>query len=227
MGDNHVVVFKNNAVTSELEMLGTATDRETAARRGKRLEHFTIAWNLLEGLLSVIAGTLAGSIALVGFGIDSFIEVTSAGTLLWRMSVDADVERRERNERLALRIVGVCFLGLALYILVDSARTLLEREAPKHSIFGIAIASASLIVMPLLARAKRRVAAGLKSAAMHADSRQTDFCTYLSAILLAGLVLNWLLGWWWADPAAALVMVPLIAHEGVEAIRGMRCDTCG
>ncbi len=143
-----------------------------------------------------------------------------------RISVDADVQRRERNERLALQIVGTCFIGVAVYVAIDSIKTLIAHEAPKHSLFGIAIALASLVVMPLLARAKRRVAAGLNSAAMQADSRQTDFCTYLSAILLAGLALNWLFGWWWADPAAALIMVPIIAREGMEGIRGVHCRDC-
>lgn len=198
-------------------------ERAAVARRGRRLEYFTVAWNSLEGLLSVFAGTMAGSISLVGFGIDSFIEVTSASALLWRMSVDADEHNRERHERLALRIVGLCFIGLALYIAVDSAKQLISRIAPEHSLFGIVIASASLIVMPILARAKRRIASELDSAAMKADSRQTDFCIYLSAILLVGLAANWLLGWWWADPVAALIMVPIIAKEGVEGLRGSPC----
>ena len=202
------------------------TYRALTAQHGRRLEYFTIAWNTLEGLLSVIAGAIAGSIVLVGFGIDSFIEVASGAAILWRMSVDHDAERRERNERIALRIVGACFLALAIYIAVDSCKTLLARQAPEHSIFGIAIAVASLIAMPLLARAKRRVAAALGSAAMQADSRQTDFCTYLSAILLAGLALNWLVGWWWADPVSALIMVPIITNEGIEGLRGRHCDDC-
>src|SRR2546423_1597235 len=204
----------------------TPTDREQLAHRGRRLEYFTIAWNSLEGLLSVIAGALAGSIALIGFGIDSFIEVTSGAALLWRMSVDADVQQRERNERIALRLVGACFIGLAAYVVVESIKTMLRREAPEHSFFGIIIAIASLIVMPLLAQAKRRVASGLNSSAMKADSRQTDFCTYLSGILLAGLAFNWLFRWWWADPVAALIMVPIIAREGVEGLRGEHCQDC-
>lgn len=199
-------------------------DRHAVTRRGRRLEYFTIAWNLLEGLVAVIAGVLAGSISLVGFGIDSFIEVTSAAALLWRMSVDTDEHNRERNERLALRIVGLCFIALAVYIAVDSVKMLMSRETPEHSAFGIAIATASLIVMPLLSRAKRLVAAELGSAAMKADSRQTDFCTYLSAILLLGLSANWLLRWWWADPIAALVMVPIIMREGIEGLRGEKCS---
>src|SRR6266702_2461016 len=127
-------------------------DRPAAAQRGKRLEYFTIAWNSLEGLVAVIAGAVAGSISLVGFGMDSFIEVTSGAALLWRMSVDADVERRERNERLALRIVGLCFLALAAYIAYESIRDLMRQEAAAHNIPGIVLACVSLVVMPLLAR---------------------------------------------------------------------------
>ncbi len=194
-----------------------------AARRGRRLEYFTMVWNSLEAIASVVAGVLAGSIALVGFGLDSVIEVSSGAVLLWRLRAEADAERRERAEHRALRLVGVCFLALAAYVAYDSIQGLVRHEAPQESFFGIAIAVASLIAMPLLARAKRQVARQLSSGAMHADSRQTDFCFYLSAILLAGLLLNALLGWWWADPAAALVMVPLIAREGVEGLRAERC----
>ena len=119
-------------------------DRHLIAQRGKRLEYFTIAWNTLEGLVALIAGVVAGSIALVGFGIDSFIEVTSGATLLWRMSVDSDVQRRERNERVSLRIVGVCFIALAAYVAYESASDLLGRQAPERSIPGIALACVSL-----------------------------------------------------------------------------------
>ena len=200
-----------------------ATTRKTVAERGKRLEYFTIAWNGLEGLVAVIAGAIAGSISLVGFGIDSFIEVTSGATLLWRMSVDSDERGRERNEKLSLKIVGTCFLALAAYVGYESASDLLNREQPAHSIPGIVLACISLLVMPLLSRAKKRVAIELASAAMHADAKQTDFCVYLSVILLAGLLLNAGLGWWWADPIAGLIMVPIIAKEGVD---GMRARTC-
>ena len=201
-------------------------NRQAMARRGKRVEYFTIAWNTLEGLVAVGAGAMAGSISLVGFGIDSFIEVASGATLLWRMHVDADIERRERNERLSLRVVGICFLGLAVYVTFESASDLIRGHAPEHSIPGIILACLSLIAMPLLSRAKKRVGTALASAAMHADAKQTDFCVYLSAILLVGLVLNALLGWWWADPAAALVMVPLIVKEGVGSVRGTPCRDC-
>ena len=200
-----------------------ALDRQAAARRGKQLEYFTIAWNTIEGLVAVVAGTLAGSISLVGFGIDSFIEVTSGGVLLWRMSVDADVRKRERREKFSLRIVGVCFLALAAYVGYESISDLVSRKSPERSIPGIVLACVSLVVMPLLSRAKKKVGNELGSAAMRADARQTDFCVYLSVILLLGLLLNAALGWWWADPAAAIIMVPLIAKEGVEAMKGETC----
>jgi len=201
----------------------TALERQAVAQRGRHLEYFTIAWNSLEGVVAVVAGARAGSISLVGFGIDSFIEVTSGTVLLWRMAVDADVRRRERNEQLSLRIVGVCFLALAAYVGYESISDLVSRKAPEHSIPGIALACVSLVVMPLLSRAKKRVANELGSSAMHADAKQTDFCVYLSVILLLGLFLNAALGWWWADPTAALLMVPLIAKEGVEAMKGETC----
>jgi divalent metal cation (Fe/Co/Zn/Cd) transporter len=203
-------------------MIGVA-ERSAIADHGKRLEYFTIGWNTLEGLVAVVAGTMAGSISLVGFGVDSFIEVTSGAALLWRMSVDADQQRRERIEQITLRIVGVCFLTLAAYLVYEAAGDLLKRKAPEHSIPGIVLACVSLVVMPLLSRAKRRVARHLNSAAMNADAKQTEFCTYLSAILLGGLLLNAAFGLWWADPVAGLIMVPIIAKEGLDGLRG---DTC-
>jgi len=196
------------------------------AQRGRRLEYFTIAWNTLEGLVAVLAGAFAGSISLVGFGVDSFIEVTSGVTLLWRMSVDEDITHRERNERLALRIVGLCFIALAVYVAYESIGDLIRQREPEHSLPGIILACVSLVVMPLLSRAKRRVGTALQSAAMHADAKQTDLCVYLSAILLCGLLLNALFGFWWADPLAALVMVPLIAQEGLDGLRGEACHHC-
>lgn len=198
--------------------------RAASVRRGRLLEYLTIAWNSLEAIISIAAGLFAGSIALVGFGLDSLIEVSSGAALLWRLHMDAP-ERRERAEQIALKLVGVSFLLLAAYVVFDSVKSLLKREAPESSYVGIAIAALSLVAMPLLARAKRRVAAEINSRALEADSRQTDICMYLSAILLGGLILNALFGWWWADPAAALVMVPIIVKEGVEALRGETC--CG
>ncbi len=201
----------------------TVLNRQGAAQRGKRLEYFTIGWNTLEGVVAVVAGALAGSISLLGFGIDSFIEVTSGTVLLWRMSVDADALNRERNEMLSLRVVGVCFLALALYVGYESVSDLVRRTAPEDSIPGIILACVSLVVMPVLSRAKKRVATDLGSSAMHADAKQTDFCVYLSAILLVGLLLNAMLGWYWADPLAGLIMVPIIAKEGFDGIRARAC----
>lgn len=199
--------------------------RQAMALRGKRLEYFTIAWNSLEGIVAVAAGVMAGSVSLVGFGTQSFIEVISGTALLWRMSVDAQEHRRERIEQTTLRIVGACFLALAAYVGCEAVSHLLEKRAPAHSILGIIIACASLVVMPLLTRAKRRVGAQLESAAMNADARQTELCVYLSAILLAGLLLNAVANLWWADPISGLIMVPIIAKEGVEGLRGdTRCD---
>ena len=211
-----------------MEEVTPPQERIGLVRHGRRLEYFTIAYNSLEGLLSIAAGAIAGSVSLVGFGLDSLIEVTSGAALLWRLHHDLDPERRERVELHTLRIVGWCFIALAVYIIYESGSALIAREAPERSILGIAIAAVSVVVMPLLARAKRRVAAGIGSSAMRADSRQTDFCTYLSAILLAGLLLNALFGWWWADPVAALGMVPIIAKEGYGSLKGKPCcDACG
>jgi divalent metal cation (Fe/Co/Zn/Cd) transporter len=207
-------------------MVEIAVNRPAIAHRGKRLEYFTIAWNTLEGLVAVVSGLMAGSISLVGFGIDSFIEVTSGTALLWRMSVDADVQSRKRNERVALRIVGACFAALAVYIGYESITDLIYRTKPDPSLPGIILAAVSLVVMPLLSRAKRRIGNELASTAMHADARQTEFCAYLSAILLGGLLLNGFLGLWWADPVAALIMAPIIAKEGYNGLRAKACDSC-
>ncbi len=208
-------------------MVEVVLDRHAIARRGKRLEYFTIAWNSVEGSVAVIAGAIAGSISLLGFGIDSFIEVTSGATLLWRMTVDADDRSRERNENRSLRIVGACFIALAAYIAYESVSDLISRKAAERSIPGIILACVSLVVMPILSRAKKKVGNELGSAAMNADAKQTDFCAYLSAILLGGLLLNAAFGWWWADPAAALIMVPIIAQEGFDSLRGKAyCDSC-
>lgn len=195
-------------------------------RRGRQLEYLTIAYNCVEGIASLVAGAFAGSIALVGFGFDSLIEVTSGAALLWRLRAGLTHEQSERAERIALRVVGVCFLLLAAYVLFDSGKSLLKREAPHESLPGIVIAALSVVIMPLLVRAKRRLAAEMRSGALRADAMQTQVCMYLSAILLVGLALNAAFGWWWADPVAALVMTPIIIHEGLEALRGESCDDC-
>jgi len=174
-----------------------------------------------------MVGAMAGSISLVGFGIDSVIEVSSSVAALWRLRADADPTHRARVEAITLRFIGLSFLALAVYILVDAGRALYLREAPERSVPGIVIAAASVVVMPLLARAKRRVGGTLGSRALTADAMQTSLCTWLSAIVLVGLGLNALLGWWWADPVAAICMTPIIAKEGVEGLRGEdHCDDC-
>lgn len=183
-------------------------------KRGRKLEYFTLGWNILEAVVAIGAGLLAGSIALVGFGVDSFIESTSGAILLWRL---ASPVRGESREQLALRLVGVSFFLLAAYVCFEAVKSLVTSEEPKASLPGIVLVILSLIVMPLLARAKRRVAVDIASHALVADSRQTDICAYLSAIVLGGLALNALFGWWWADPVAALIMVPIITREGFEA----------
>ncbi len=206
----------------------TTPSRQDLVRKGRRLEYFTIGYNSAEGVVSIIAGLIAGSVSLIGFGLDSVIEVASGTALLWRLHQDLNRSRREQIERITLRIVGGCFLALGAYILYESSSRLIGHEAPERSIPGIIVAAAAVIVMPLLARAKRRVAAGIGSAAMSADSKQADFCTYLSAILLGGLLLNTLFGWWWADPGAGLAMVPIIAKEGIDGITGKACcNDCG
>ena len=207
-------------------LLNATDDRRAQVRRGKLLEYFTGGYNSLEGVVAIASGLVAGSIALVGFGFDSAIEVISGCVLLWRLYGDADESRRERIEQRALRIVGISFFLLAAYVTFDAVKSLVRREAPEESVVGIALAAVSVVVMPLLVRAKRRIARSIGSAALHADATQTQICTYLSAILLGGLVLNAAVGWWWADPLAALVMVPIIAKEGWEGVRGEHCDDC-
>ena len=193
-------------------------EKLSAESRGRFLSYLTIGWNSLEGILAVGAGVVAGSIALVGFGIDSVIEVSSGAIILWRLVSG------EHRERLALRLVGVSFLVLAVYVAFEAVKSLIYRELPEVTYIGIPLAGLSAVVLPVLARAKRNVARRLNSRSMQADSRQTELCAYLSAILLGGLILNAIFGWWWADPVAALLMVPIVAKEGLEALRGESCN---
>ena len=201
----------------------SSDERTEHLRHGRKLEYFTIGWNIVEAGVAIGSGWFAGSIALVGFGVDSLIESLSGSVLLWRLSSPAHDESREK---IALKLVGISFLILAAYVAFEAIKSLITREPPLTSFVGIGLSIASLIVMPLLARAKRLSASNLESRAMKADSRQTDLCAYLSAILLGGLVLNALFGWWWADPVAGLIMVPIIAREGFEGLRGEVCDDC-
>ncbi len=198
-------------------------ERTAHVLHGRKLEYFTIGWNLVEAGVAIAAGWVANSVALIGFGVDSVIESASGSVLLWRLAVPAQDERRERT---ALKLVGLSLLLLAAYIGFDAIKSPLALEPPHASLPGIILSVASLVIMPILARAKRRLAVDLESRAMEADSHQTDFCAYLSAILLTGLALNALFGWWWADPAAALIMVPIIAREGFAGLRGEDCDEC-
>jgi len=200
------------------------TERESAVRRGQWLSWLTLGYNSLEGIIAVGAGVLAGSIALVGFGADSLIEVTASVAALWRLKADVDPTERERVEILTLRIVGVLFIALGIYVSWDAINALMKREVPEESNVGILLAVASLVVMPVLARSKRKIAVALNSRALRSEAQQTQLCSYLSGILLGGLALNAIFGWWWADPIAALVMVPIIVKEGIEALRGH--DSC-
>ncbi|HEV8218531.1 MAG TPA: cation transporter [Gemmatimonadaceae bacterium] len=202
--------------------------RAALVRRGQQLSRLSLAYNSLEAIVSLIVGAMAGSISLIGFGADSVIEVSSSVAALWRLRADADFVRRARVEAITLRLIGLSFLGLTLYILIDAGHALYLREAPEKTVPGIFIAAASVVIMPLLARAKRRVGIRLGSRALTADAMQTSLCTWLSAIVLLGVGLNALLGWWWADPMAALCMTPIIAKEGIEGLRGEEhCDDCG
>jgi divalent metal cation (Fe/Co/Zn/Cd) transporter len=195
----------------------------TLVRRGLLLNFATIGYNILEAVVSVAIGIVSGSVSLVGFGIDSVIEVTASVAAQWRLRAHMNLPQREKVERQTLRIIGWSFVALALYVAMDSAKTLWLHEAPDRSLWGALILLASTIVMPLLARAKRNVALAMESRALVADARQTSLCAYLSVIGLAGVGLNLWLGWWWADPIAALAMTPIIVREGREALRGEDC----
>ena len=208
-------------------MTDGALGRPALVRRSLFLNYVTIAYNAVEAVISIAAGLVAGSVALVGFGVDSAIELTASGAAQWRLRVDHHEGRRMHIERRTRRIIGVCFLVLAGYIGIDAAAALWQREAPDRSLLGLVILTGSLIVMPWLARQKRAVARALSSRALQADAMQTSLCAYLSAIALVGVGLNALLSWWWADPVAALAMTPIIVKEGVSGLRGEKeCDDC-
>jgi len=183
------------------------------------LNYLTIVYNVLEAVGSLWAGVISGSVALVGFGVDSLIEVSASGVAQWRLRSDLEGTRREYAERISFRLIGVSFLALAVYVAYDAIATLITRDAPAPSLFGLVVLALSAVAMPLLARAKREVAHELSSGALRSEARQTSLCAYLSVIAITGVVLNAIAGWWWADPAAALSMVPIIAREGIEGIR--------
>lgn len=191
-------------------------------QRAHRLELFTVGWNVIEAVVGIGAGVLAGSPSLIGFGLDSVVESSSGVVMLWRLR-----DLSGAREETARRLVGWSLLILATYVFIDAGRSLLFQERPTASIVGILLATVSLVVMPLLARAKRNIAFETGMGSLAADSRQTDFCAYLSAVLLVGLVLNAWLEWWWADPIGALLLSSLIAWEGRGTLKGENCGCVG
>ena len=204
-------------------------DRARLLRRGVYLAAATVAWNVVEGVVAVWAGLLASSVALIGFGIDSFVETASAAVVGWRLwaelSGGADEERAELLERRAGRVAGALLLALAAYIVIDAGRRLLGfGDEAEQSAVGIALTAVSLAIMPALGWVKLRTAAALQSGALRADAYETIACSWLSLATLVGLVLNLALGWSWADPLAALAIVPLVVREGLEGWRGEHCD---
>lgn len=210
-------------------------DTAVLTRRVRLLVAATITYNVVEAVVAIAAGTVAGSTALIGFGLDSVIEVSSAAAVAWQFSA-RDHEVREARERTVLRVIAVSFFALAAYVTVESVRALLGGADAGHSTVGIVLAAVSLAVMPGLSYAQRRTGRALGSASAVADSKQTLLCTYLSAVLLVGLALNSLFGWSWADPLAALVIAAVAVKEGRDAWRGdaccavpaaKSCDCCG
>ncbi|MHB9150572.1 MAG: cation transporter [Thermoleophilia bacterium] len=200
---------------------------QTLHRRALRLEWFTVAWNIVEAAIAISAGVAAGSIALVGFGADSLIEVTSAGILVWRLRAagpEASAEEQGDRERKALLVVGFTFFLLGAYVAYEALSELLGKGMAEPSSVGLVLSVASLIIMPILATAKLRVARAMGSGALRADAMETWVCAYLSAALLAGLALNAAFGWWWADSVAGLGMLPVILWQGWETLEDARAD---
>jgi divalent metal cation (Fe/Co/Zn/Cd) transporter len=200
--------------------------RATLVQHALLLEYGTVGWNVIEGLVAVVAALSSGSIALLGFGVDSFVETASGAILIWRLRAESragDARAIERLDRTAHRLVGASLLALAAYVAVEAALTLWTGDRPAVSWIGVAVTAISLGVMWWLARAKRRAAAALGSRALEADSFQTTACWWLSLITLSGVGLNALIGWWWADPVAAFGMTWFLVREGREAWRGDDC----
>ncbi len=217
-------------MTTPAAPLATPANRPALRSRALRLEYLSLGWNLVEGVVAVAAALAAGSVALFGFGLDSFVESASALVLVWRLHAEMrerDPEAIERLDRRAHRLVGVSLFLLAAWVALDAAWTLWRGERPETSVVGIAVTSVSIALMVWLARAKRRAAAALESRALEADSFQTTACWWLSIVTLAGIGLNAAFGWWWADPVAALVMTVFIVREAREAWRGEDCGCHG
>ena len=198
-------------------------ERSRLLRRGLRLKAFSVSWDVVEGVVAVSAGIASGSTTLMGFGIESIIEVTAAGTLYWRLRKELRGEApRETVERRALRTVGVAFFLLALYVAYEATSKLIRQEAPDMSVVGMSMAAAALVAMPFLAVAKNRTGRRLRSEALIADSRETIASTYLSFTVLTGLGLNALFSWWWSDSVAALAMLPYLGWASVDALKEAR-----
>ena len=209
--------------------MATTTTRVAAVRRARVLNVVTIAWNGTEGIVAVAAGVAAGSVSLVGFGLDSAIEVSAALALAWRLRQERRDDCTQPSDRIAVSVIAVSFALLAAWVAVEAARDLADRHEPESSAVGIVVATLSLLAMPALARAKRRLAPTLGSAAVIADARQTDLCALLSGVLLVGLAANAALGWWWADPVAALAIAGVAGREAVrtwhaESLEDTCCD---
>jgi divalent metal cation (Fe/Co/Zn/Cd) transporter len=196
-------------------------ERSQLLRRALQLAYFTVVWNIGEGIVAIWAAVASGSDALLGFGLDSGVESLSGLVMAWRLNVERrTVERTDDAEAKALKLIGVTFFLLAAYVAYESITSLLKGERPEVSLVGVAITSLSIVVMPRLARRKEKVGTALGSRAVLADSAETWACVYLSAVVLAGLALNAVFGWWWADPVAALGVVVFLVKEGWEALSG-------
>lgn len=206
----------------------TISERTTSLRYALRLSYFTVGYNFLEGLISVFAGMLAGSVALVGFGLDSFIESLSGGIMIWRFSKPGHLagHEHERREKIAVKLVAYSFFIFGAYILFESAKKLYMTEIPNPSMLGIIIAVVSIVVMPVLYHQKNKVGKTLGSRSLLADSKQTLVCVFLSAALLAGLLLNYLVGIWWADPVVGLFIAAFLFKEGYSALREEKVCCC-
>ncbi len=199
----------------------SSTRRSTLIRRIRFLVIFTISYNVIEATVSLIAGNMAGSSALIGFGLDSVIEVSSALAVAWQFSGS----NHEEREKVALRIIAVSFFGLAAFVSYDAITSLLKHEIPESSIVGIIVALLSILIMPTVSLIQRKTGEELGSHSAIADSKQTLLCTYMSGVLLVGLLANSALGWWWADSVAALIIAALAVREGIEAWKGENCSS--
>ncbi|WP_390891585.1 cation transporter [Edaphobacter flagellatus] len=201
----------------------SSVDRVLVARRGRQLELLTILWGTCEAGVAIVAAIRGHSISLTGFGIDSVIEVVSASVLMWRMSQELDSRKRHHAEYVSQCVAGTCLVLLGVYILMESLWSLAHHSSSQPTKLGIAVTSAALVGMPMLARAKKRVGRTLNSNAMMSDARQTDFCSYQAAIVLLGLSVQAVFGWAWADSIAGLFLVPIILHAAILSFQGKNC----